>query len=138
MVSPAAAGAYQSDWKLQNSQGRTFGLGSSNNPFFVKIVVTNPNPATIAGKVFMDFNENGIYDGGDTLLGNREVWLIPGTACYVSRNLVAAVAYSGADGVYTFKGDYNGNYCVGLVGVDGLEDARAASVTPGQVVTNID
>jgi hypothetical protein len=137
-VSPAATGLQKSDWRLRNANGQSFGIGSGNDPFFVKIIVAAPSvPSTISGAVFQDWNENGVYDAGDTLMGGREVLLIPGTACHVSRDLVAAVAYSGADGVYTFKGNYSGNYCLGLSGVDGLEDARAATVTPGQVITNL-
>jgi hypothetical protein len=136
MVSPDTANTYQSDWKLQNSQGRNFGLGANANPFYVRIVVTSPAAnSTIAGLIYQDWNENGIYDRGETLMASREVWLIPGTACHVARDVVAAIAYSGADGIYTFKGNYNGNYCVGLAGGDGLDDVLAVSVSPGQVTT---
>jgi hypothetical protein len=48
-----------------------------------------------------------------------------------------AVAYSGADGVFTFKGPYSGSYCVGLNGVDGLEDVQVVTVSPGQIITNL-
>lgn len=138
MVSPDTANNYQSDWKLQNPQGRIFGLGANAAPFFVKIVVTSPSAnTTIAGLIYQDWNENGIYDRGETLMGSREVWLIPGNACHVTQEVVAAVAYSGADGVYTFKGNYSGNYCVGLAGGDGLDDVLPVTVSPGQVITGI-
>ncbi|MCA9962363.1 MAG: hypothetical protein KC443_25185, partial [Anaerolineales bacterium] len=49
-----------------------------------------------------------------------------------------ATTYSGADGRYTFKGDYSGSYCVGLAGDNGLDDVASVALAPGQVVTNID
>jgi hypothetical protein len=49
-----------------------------------------------------------------------------------------AIAYSGADGRYTFKGNYNGSYCVGLAGANGLDDVASVAIAPGQVLTNID
>jgi len=41
LVSPAADGNYTSLWKLQTSDGVTFGIGDSSNPFFVEIVVSS-------------------------------------------------------------------------------------------------
>jgi hypothetical protein len=140
LVSPATSGTYQSDWKLRNTQGQIFGLGTNASPFFVKIIVNNPTPApntTIAGLVYQDWNENGVYDNGETVMGNREVRLIPGTACHVSSNAVAAVVYSSADGIYTFKGNFSGSYCVALAGSNGLDDVAAVTITPGQVLTNV-
>lgn len=137
MVSPAAPGSYKSDWKLQNSAGRPFGLGSNNNPFYVKIIVIDPaRPSTIAGLVYQDWNENGLFDTGDTIMANRQVVLIPGTACHVVQNPVA-VTYSGVDGGYSFKGQYNGSYCVGLKAEDGLEDVQSVYILPGQIMTGI-
>jgi hypothetical protein len=137
MVSPATANTYQSDWKLQNAQGQIFGLGTNGNPFYVKIVVTGPAPTTtIAGVVYQDLNQNGSYEVGEPLMANREVRLIAGTACHVA-GTPAATTLSGADGVYTFKGNYNGNYCVGLAGNGGLDDVVAVAVSTGQVLTNV-
>jgi uncharacterized protein YraI len=137
MVSPGTAGTYQSDWKLQTSQGKLFGLGSNANPFFVKIIVTGPTPdTTIAGFVYQDLNQNGIYDGGEPVMANREVRLFSGTACHVVSNAVASTL-SGNDGIYTFKGNYNGSYCVGLPGSNGLDDVVGIAISPGQVLTNI-
>ena len=33
MIAPAAAGTYQSNWKLQNADGLLFGLGPSGQAF---------------------------------------------------------------------------------------------------------
>ncbi|MDX1409328.1 MAG: NBR1-Ig-like domain-containing protein, partial [Saprospiraceae bacterium] len=88
-------------------------------------------PTTISGFVYHDLNQNGSYDGGETLVTGRDVWLIPGTACQVRQN-AAAVTYSGIDGRYTFSGSFNGSYCVGLTGGSGLDDVIGISVNNGQ------
>ncbi|MCA9874014.1 MAG: SH3 domain-containing protein, partial [Anaerolineales bacterium] len=137
LVSPATPDSYQGDWKLQNPQAQAFGVGRSSSPFWVKIVVTGGATATISGYVYQDANQNGIYDSGEILMGSREVWLMPGTACQVKQNAIE-VAFSGADGRYTFKGNYAGSYCVGLSGENGLADVASVSIATGQVLTNID
>ena len=136
LVAPTNAGAYQGDWKLQNARGQFFGVGNSSGPFWVNIAVPGGATTTIAGAIYQDWNENGIYDNNEPLMGSREVRLIPGTACHVQQNALA-VTTSGADGRFTFKGDYNGSYCVGLVGNDGLDDVASITITTGQVFTNI-
>ncbi len=239
LVSPAAAGAYQSDWKLQNAEGQSFGIGANRSkPFWAKIVVADqtrqngsisgfvwqdkdhdnvvdgnemlpnitvtlatgtecrtklantksdgngrytftnlaansyclfgtdgtttvsqsglvlaanqqltdvkvtwppvwPQPTTISGLVYQDANQNGVYDSGETLMGSRLVWLIPGTSCQVQQQ-PQAVTFSGADGRYTLAGEFNGSYCVGLVNDNGqLDDVIGISVSSGQTVTNI-
>ncbi|HUM71824.1 MAG TPA: NBR1-Ig-like domain-containing protein, partial [Chloroflexota bacterium] len=105
MVSPDAPNTYQSDWKLQDSEGKFFGVGRNSGPFWVKIVVPASQPTTISGLIYQDWNQNGVYDNGETLMGSREVWLTPGTACHVRQDALAIV-YSGADGRYTFSGMY--------------------------------
>ncbi|MFZ0549166.1 MAG: NBR1-Ig-like domain-containing protein [Candidatus Promineifilaceae bacterium] len=136
MVSPETVGTYEGDWKLQSPEGKIFGLGVNGAPFFVKIVVTASPNTTIAGLVFQDWNENGVYDAGETLMGGREVRIFSGTACHVVSPMVASTV-SGADGIYTFKGNFSGNYCVGLVGVDGLDDVVGIAISYGQVLNNI-
>lgn len=136
MVSPAVPGTYQSDWKLQNAQGQLFGVGRNDSPFWVKIVVTGELNTTISGLIYQDANQNGVYDSGETLMGSREVWLVPGTACHV-RSEAVAIALSGADGRYTLSGNFNGSYCVGLAGSDGLDDVAGIAVIPGQTLNNI-
>lgn len=137
MVSPSTTGVFQSDWKLQNSKGQIFGLGQNGSPFYVKIIVTNPTPTTtIAGVVYQDLNQNGVYDSGELLMGNREVRLMFGPACHVISDAIATTL-SGSDGVYTFKGNYNGSFCVGLAGSGGLDDVVGVNVTSGQVLNGI-
>lgn len=138
-VAPTTPAAYQSDWKLQNPQGQVFGIGANANaPFWVKIVVPAAQPiqTTISGVVYQDGNENGRYDPGEMLMGSREVWLIPGTACQV-RQAPLAVAYSDENGRYTLTGNYAGNFCIGLPGQSGLEDVIGTSVVAGETLVNI-
>lgn len=136
MVSPATPNTYQSDWKLQDGQGRYFGVGRNSGPFWVKIVVSGGQPTTISGLVYQDWNQNGVYDNGETLMGSREVWLASGTTCHVRQDALAIV-YSGADGRYTFSGTYNGSYCIGLVGSGGLDDVASVAVSTGQTLNGI-
>jgi hypothetical protein len=42
MKAPTSAGNFTSNWMLQNESGNKFGLGASNSPFYVKIVVEAP------------------------------------------------------------------------------------------------
>jgi len=105
-------------------------------PAFTDTIVTPTPDGAISGLVYQDQNENGRYDNGEPLMGNREVQLIAGTACHVLQN-AAATAYSGADGRYAFNGHFSGNYCVGLMGSDGLlEDVTAVYLTGGQAVAD--
>lgn len=238
MVSPASAGTYQSDWKLQNGQAQVFGIGANRStPFWVKIVVADqsrpsgsisgyawqdkdrdnvvdgnellpnvtitlatgqecrmvlsssktdgngrftftnlaantycligsdgsttvsqanlalgnnqhltevkvtwpplwPQLTTISGLIYQDLNQNGAYDQGEPLQANREVWLIPETACHVQQS-ASAVTFSGNNGRYTLAGEFSGNYCVGLAGGNGLEDVIGITVSPGQTRDNL-
>jgi hypothetical protein len=111
-------------------------VGRGNSAFWVKIVVTGEPASTIAGLIFQDGNGNGVYDNGEEIMANREVSLAPGTTCQVTSQPVAT-ALSNSDGVYTFKGNYKGNYCVGLTGNNGLEDVVRIDVAAGQVLTTI-
>lgn len=238
MVSPASAGTFQSDWKLQNGQAQVFGIGANRStPFWVKIVVADqsrpsgsisgyawqdkdrdnvvdgnellpnvtitlaagqecrmvlgssktdgngrftftnlaantycllgsdgsttvsqanvvlaanqqltevkvtwppvwPQLTTISGLVYQDLNQNGVYDQGEPLQANRQVWLIPGTACHVQQS-AGAVAFSGDNGRYTLAGEFSGNYCIGLAGRSGLEDVIGITVSAGQTRDNV-
>ena len=42
LIAPAPAGVYRGDWKLRRTNGTTFGIGYSNNPFYVQIKVSGP------------------------------------------------------------------------------------------------
>ncbi len=94
-----------------------------------------PPQTVISGLVYQDANQNGVYDNGEVLMGSREVRLIPG-ACPVLQNPVATT-FSGADGRFTLAGEFNGSYCVGVVGDAGLNDAVGLALTSGQTVNNI-
>lgn len=138
MLAPVTAGSYQSDWKLQSPQGAFFGVGRNNSPLWVKVNVVSPQPANtiMSGVVYQDANQNGVFDAGEMLMANREVWLITGTACQVRQD-PSAVTYSGSDGRYTFSGSFSGNYCLGLPSSAGLEDVVGVAVTAGQTLSSI-
>jgi hypothetical protein len=136
LVSPAAEGSYQSDWLLQNPQGQPFGVGRSSSPFWVKIVVPGKQTTTISGLVYQDANQNGTYDPGEVLIGSREVRLFAGTACHVQSQAIASTLSNGS-GRYTFSGDYEGSYCVGLPGASGLDDVHGIAIAAGQTMNDI-
>jgi hypothetical protein len=94
-----------------------------------------PQQTVISGLVYQDANQNGTYDNGEVLMGSREVRLIPG-ACPVMQNPIATT-FSGADGRFILAGEFNGSYCVGVVGDTGLNDAVGLTVTSGQTVNNV-
>jgi hypothetical protein len=136
LVSPATPGSYQSDWMLQSPQGRLFGVGRSSSPFWVKIIVPDESITTISGVVYQDANEDGIYNSGEVLMGDREVWLFAGPACHVMPQAVVT-AVSNGNGRYFFEGAYEGSYCVGLAGPNGLDDVSAIAIAAGQTMSDI-
>ncbi|MCB8984095.1 MAG: hypothetical protein H6659_09735 [Ardenticatenaceae bacterium] len=115
-------------------------LALSNNQQLTNVAVTWPPvwsaPTTVSGLIYEDTNQNGSYDAGEPGVGNAEVWLIPGTACQVAA-APYATTFSMANGVYTLAGEFNGSYCVGLKGPEGLEDVLTVTVSSGQAVNNI-
>jgi len=136
MLAPVTPGAYQSDWKVQTPQGSFFGVGSSSAPLWVKIQVISGQNSTITGLVYQDTNANGVYNSGEPLMANREIWLVPGTACHVKTDAVATTL-SGSDGRYTLSGNFNGSYCLGLAGNGGLDDVVSIALSAGQMLTDI-
>jgi hypothetical protein len=127
---------FGSDGTVTVSQSLT--VGQNQQVTEVKVVwppVTR-QPTIITGFVYQDLNQNGVYNNGETLMANREIWLVPGTACHVSQN-AAAIAFSGADGRFTLAGEFNGSYCVGLNGSNGLDDVVSIAVSSGQTLNNI-
>jgi hypothetical protein len=138
MMAPVTPGFYQSDWKLASPQGMFFGVGRNSAPLWVKVnVISGPSQhSNISGLIYQDWNQNGVYDSGETLMGSREVRLIPGTACHVAGQAVATV-YSDGNGRYQFSGPFSGSFCVGLVGDGGLDDVVSVSLTTGQIINNI-
>ncbi len=96
-----------------------------------------PQPTTISGLIYQDANQNGIYNYGETLMGSRPVWLIPGTTCHVQKQ-PQAMTFSDANGRFTLAGEFNGSYCVGLVNDSNqLDDVMSITVTSGQTMNNI-
>ncbi|MFN2191985.1 MAG: NBR1-Ig-like domain-containing protein [Candidatus Promineifilaceae bacterium] len=136
LVSPAVSGTYQSDWMLQDPLGRPFGVGRSSSPFWVKIVVPEESATIISGVVYQDANEDGIYNNGEILMGSREVRLFAGPACQVAAQAIAT-AYSDGSGRYTFEGLYEGSFCVGLPGTNGLDDVYGIAIAAGQAMRDI-
>lgn len=138
MMAPITPGSYQSDWKLRTPQGNFFGVGSSNSPLWVKINVISgqPSNSTISGLVYQDINQNGVYNNGEPLVATREIWLVPGTACHVRQDTVAIV-YSDSNGRYTFSGNFNGSFCIGVVGNGGLDDVASIAIAAGQTLNDI-
>ncbi len=58
LKAPATIGTYQGFWKLRNSAGATFGLGSSYNAsFWVKVKVVIPITATPTSVVYYNFTD---------------------------------------------------------------------------------
>ena len=136
MLAPVTPGAYQSDWKVETPQGSFFGVGSSSAPLWVKIQVISGQNSTITGLVYQDTNGNGVYNSGEPLMANREIWLAPGTACHVKTDAVA-IATSGSDGRYTLSGNFVGSFCLGLTGNGGLDDVASIALSAGQLLTDI-
>jgi hypothetical protein len=60
LKAPSSTGTYQGYWKLRNGGGAIFGIGANaQDPFWVKIKVTNPASATPAVNVNFDFFSKG-------------------------------------------------------------------------------
>ena len=60
LKAPSSTGTYQGYWKLRNGNGAVFGIGAdAQDPFWVKIKVTNPATATPAANVSFDFFSKG-------------------------------------------------------------------------------
>ena len=115
MVSPKTIGIYQSDWKLQNVKGESFGIGKNRTtPFWVKIVVGTPMEHTgkIDGFVWQDQDRDNIVDSNE-LLANVMVSLATGSTCHV---LVSNTQTDG-NGRFAFSHLAAGNYCIR--GMDG-------------------
>ena len=151
MVSPALPGNYQSDWLLQNAQGRPFGVGRSSSPFWVKIGVAVPNEqptGSISGYLWNDYcltNENGdALDGSCVADGNggyRADGMIQSTETYISgvimrmqlgsctnNNNVVLTAVTDNTGRYTFGSLQPATYCISM---NAAEGGNGAKLLPG-------
>lgn len=90
---------------------------------------------TIAGLAYQDVNENGSYDSGEPVATQREIWLTTGN-CAVASSPVATT-WSGTNGSFSLHGQFEGQYCVGIKGPDGLEDVTVVVVSLGQLLENV-
>ncbi|NUN69196.1 MAG: carboxypeptidase regulatory-like domain-containing protein [Bacteroidetes bacterium] len=76
-----------------------------------------PSTYSVSGVTFVDANENGVKDAGESALANVAVSLSTG-----------ASAVSDANGAYSFSGLTAGSYTVSAAGVSGYTMSTAASV----------
>ena len=110
------------------------------NQHLSNMQVTWPPPwaqlTTIAGGVYQDVNQNGRFDGGEPLVANQEVNIFPGPSCHVAQDL-QGITFTDANGRYALAGEFDGIYCVGLRGKNGLEDVVGISVSAGETINNI-
>ena len=73
MTAPLKAGTYQSNWKLQNSNGYLFGIGpTGNSPFWVRIIVPNVVTPTITSTVTLTKTPS-VQNISNILLADGEV-----------------------------------------------------------------
>ena len=91
-----------------NHNTAVISLGAGENVTDVDAGVEDPGTASIAGRVFMDNNDNSLDDAGDMGLGGIEIQLR-------DENLnLLAVTETEADGSYIFEGLDAGQYIVDL------------------------
>lgn len=84
-----------------------------------------PNTRTISGRIFLDFNNNGVADGNDHGIGGQIVNL---TGNDINGNPVSLSATTTADGSYSFSGVPEGsNYTV-------TQPSQPAGTTNGQTL----
>ncbi len=81
--------------------------------------------ASLMGTVFIDNNQDGVFDSGDTVLAGATVQLLEGTR-------VVASAVTNAAGVYNFTGPSTGHYSVAVVASPGY-----LSDTPSPVAVTL-
>lgn len=80
MTAPLTAGTYQSNWKLQNSDGQLFGIGpAGNSPFWVRIVVPNMTTPTITSTVTATRSPSVLVNGTILITDGTGVVLASGT-----------------------------------------------------------
>ncbi|WP_288381306.1 SdrD B-like domain-containing protein [uncultured Massilia sp.] len=89
--------------------------------------------AALSGRVYMDYNDNGIVDTGETPLPGVTITL-EGTDA--RGNAVRLVALSGADGSYRFTGLAGGSYTLTETQPGGVLDGRERAGSAGGTVDN--
>ena len=68
-----------------------------------------PNGRTVSGRVFLDFDNNGVTNGADHGLGGQTITL---TGTDVNGNAITATTVTSPDGSYAFTGLPEGSYAV--------------------------
>lgn len=132
-------------WRVICLDGSTGSCWVTGSTQYTKATTTpggqpQPSPttnSTISGLVYQDYNQNGIYDSGEPLMANREIWLVPGIACHVRQNAVSTTL-SDNIGRYSLNGAFSGSFCLGLNGNGGLDDVVAIDLVAGQNLGGID
>ncbi len=85
---------------------------------------------TLGGKVFNDRNDDGLFNGTDTVMGNVTVKLYKDTnGDNVADGPAMATTTSAKDGTYSFTGLPDGKYIIGAVTTGGF--GRGGVVTSG-------
>ena len=103
LVDDDFAGELLNQAEVQGNEAETtLANNEATEPTLVKI-----DPASLAGSVFVDRNDNGVFDSGETPIGNVLVSLkgIDITGATVVRTTTTA-----ADGSYLFENLYPGTY----------------------------
>lgn len=83
-----------------------------------------PNGRNLYGRVFLDYNNNGVINGVDHGIGSQTINL---TGTDINGNAVTATATTAADGTYGFTGLPEGTYIV-------TQPVQPAGTTNGQTV----
>jgi hypothetical protein len=115
LVAPADPGNYRGDWRFQNPQGQSFGVGQSgNNPVWVSIVVKEPSDGggSISGFAWQDQDFDNEVEVVE-YLPNVTITLSSGTNCGIELQTMV----TDSDGRFNFNNLSAGSYC--LTGTDG-------------------
>jgi protocatechuate 3,4-dioxygenase beta subunit len=102
------------------------GFNGANNDFGELL------PASLAGYVYLDANNNGSKDPGEKGIGGVTVTLTG----FDDRGTVNRVTTTAADGSYSFNNLRPGTYTITENQPDGYADGKAAAGTPGGTVGN--
>lgn len=108
------------------------GFGNISGRYQVALDNITKTPSTITGTVFVDSNENGTQDSGETGKSGVPLSLYQSSDTTYGGDSVVATTISAADGTYTFASVVNGNYFV-VMGLPSGYDQTSAN--PGDVIT---
>lgn len=79
-------------------------------PTFVAHPAHATGSSSISGRTFEDMNRDGVFDAGDVILTNQQLYLLDGAGNYLT------TVTSDGNGDYTFTGLSDGNYVVEYAG----------------------